>query len=78
MIVGGYSLDLYCENYLHNAPTFPDEAGHSFSEFPHQYTDELGSVCRRNARRAGWLLTRSGKAYCPKCTKRGPKAKAKA
>ena len=71
MIVGCYTLDLYCENL----GPWPDKHGHDFKEFPHQYTAELGSKCRKNAQRAGWKLTKDGRAYCPRCSgKLGPNA----
>lgn len=59
MIVGGYTLDLYCDR---ESPT------HLFQEFPHQYTGENGPACRRLARRHGWRLKRNGEAICPKCS----------
>jgi len=72
MIVGCYLLDLYCENYEDRGP-WPDKHGHKFRAFPVQYTDELGSRCRESARRAGWRLTKDGKAYCPLCSGKRPK-----
>ncbi len=63
MMAGCYSLDLYCDN----AGTFPDGI-HAFDEFPHQFTHELGSVCRARAKAAGWLFQRDGKTLCPKCS----------
>lgn len=63
MIVGCYTLDLYCDRQGKH----PDGI-HAFEEFPHQYTHEFGSVCRARARRAGWLLGRDGSALCPKCS----------
>jgi hypothetical protein len=58
MIVGCYSLHLYCDN---------EDVEHPYDEFPHTYTAELGSKCRNAARRDGWRLGRTGKAYCPLC-----------
>jgi hypothetical protein len=46
---------------------YTDDYGHEFGEFPHTYIDELGSVCRRNARREGWLLGKE-QELCPKCS----------
>lgn len=61
MRVDGYTLDLYCDN---------DSDHHRHNEFPHTYTDEHGSVCRKNARKEGWIIGRgNGKDYCPKCAK---------
>lgn len=58
MIIGCYALDLYCDSPKHDDYD---------NRNPVQYTDELGSKCRQAARRDGWILTRDGKAYCPKC-----------
>ena len=62
MIVGCYTLDLYCEE---------DGHPHEYNEFPHQYIHEFGSTCRRMARKDGWILDRQNcKAICPKCNPR--------
>jgi len=60
MWVGCYTLDLYCDL---------ESEHHEFKEFPHQYTDELGSRCRARARKDGWQLSRygNGLTVCPKC-----------
>ena len=58
MIVGSYTLDVYCD--------LENEA-HTHKEFPHEYTDEYGAKCRAKARKERWLLLRNGKAVCPKC-----------
>lgn len=70
MLAGCYSLDLYCDN--EDAKTVNHDAKaqrgeHRFNEFPSQYTAETGGECRRDARRAGWLFTRDGRHYCPRC-----------
>lgn len=65
MIAGCYSLDLYCEF---------DKRGddvHEYGEFPHVYTNEFGSKCRRNAKRDGWKLSNKSQAICPKCVALG-------
>lgn len=77
MWAGAYTLDLYCDNAegakLSNADPLRDEHGHRYNEFPHQYTDEMGSKCRTQARRAGWIIRKDGSAICPKCSgKRNP------
>jgi hypothetical protein len=56
---GCYSLDLYCDN---------KSSAHGWNEFPHQYTDEIGSVCRSDARKDGWVINRNGSSVCPKCS----------
>jgi hypothetical protein len=64
---GCYALDLYCDN---------TSGDHDFSEFPKQYTGELGTTCRANARKAGWIIRGDGSCICPKCSgkKTTPKA----
>lgn len=69
MIVGCYTLDLYCENDRQ----YPDGT-HDFYEFPHQYTGETHAECNRQARKQGWKLTRDKKAFCPKCSRRTKRA----
>ncbi len=78
VIVGGYILHLYCDNVgtLQEGKAI-DSLGHVFGEFPHEFSDEFGSVCRTQARQAGWRLGRDGKALCPKCSgKPAPSEKA--
>jgi hypothetical protein len=62
---GIYGLDLYCDNRPNNLAA-PDGI-HRYNEFPHQFTAELGSDCRAQAREAGWRLKPDGRAMCPKC-----------
>ena len=57
MVVGGYTLDLYCDN---------ESVEHPYDEFPHTFFSELGRTCRQEARKAGWTI-RKNKAYCPLC-----------
>lgn len=64
MIVQGYSLELYCDEVSED---------HEFNEFPHRYTGEKGSTCRRSAREDGWILHRDRHATCPKCSGKTPK-----
>lgn len=63
MIVGCYSVDLYCDN--EKCP-FIDMAN------PDVFTGETETQCLGDARRAGWQITRGKpherKAYCPKCS----------
>lgn len=66
MIVGGYALDLYCEN-----ATEPFDSVHPYQEFPHSYQHEYGCSARKRARRDGWRLNLiKGTAICPECTKK--------
>lgn len=70
MIVGCYSLDLYCDNPLE---TYFGQGAtpigfHGFDEFPHQFIAETGENCRQQARKRGWKLDlQNHKAYCPRC-----------
>lgn len=57
-VVGCYSMDLYCDG---------ENPAHTYKEFPHCYTAQLGSTCKKNARKAGWRFLKDGRAYCPKC-----------
>lgn len=70
MIVGCYTLDLYCDT-----PDCPNAtcryAGGGERAPPAQFTAEFGSVCRERARKRGWTLKRDGRAFCPDCTKAG-------
>ena len=72
MMVGCYSLDLYCDNEATRWADGSDEHGHAFGSFPWQYTDETGSACRARARAAGWKINiKTGAALCPQCAKKG-------
>jgi len=64
MLVGCYTLDLYCDN----ADCTDTRDG------PWQYCAETGATCRREARDAGWIIT-DEKQICPKCSgkKRKPR-----
>jgi len=67
MIVGCYTLDLYCDNkpahqYLWISDYMSD------GKFPVQFIGERGCDCRQQARKAGWKLMRDGRALCPRCT----------
>lgn len=62
---GIYTLDCYCDQVSPH---------HTFNEFPHEYTDELGARARAWARRDGWYLNwRTNRFLCPKCNPRSPK-----
>jgi hypothetical protein len=74
MIVGGYSLDLYCDIVEPMNGEVTDALGHRFDEFPHAFFAETGATARADARRKGWRLDRGqGLAMCPRCTKAGRK-----
>ena len=68
-IVGGYTLDLYCD--------YPDDNMSSTQRYYHRQEwtfthDESGAKARAAARRAGWkLYIDEGRALCPMCVKAG-------
>lgn len=67
MRAGCYTLDLYCDNR-----SDPEAKCHR-DPFPKVFLHERGAVCRRKARRAGWLLGRD-QDLCPKCSGKAPQA----
>lgn len=67
MVVGGYTLDLYCDC---------QSDAHKHGEFPHQFFGETYSGTSRQAKRQGWKITKDrSKAICPKCVSQGLKPK---
>jgi hypothetical protein len=59
---GIYTLDCYCDRGDWSVKP------HVWAEFPHQYTAELGTTCRKAARKDGWRLDyRNDLFLCPKC-----------
>lgn len=70
MIVGGYSLHLYCdvldESYQHRgSASFPGDGTGDFC-------GESGGNARQDARRAGWKFDlKGGRVICPSCLKAG-------
>lgn len=50
MIVGCYTLDLYCDNAdsLHT--------WHELNAMPHQFTGDTRQYCYRQARKKGWTI----------------------
>ena len=69
MIVGCYTIHLYCDDEKH------DERTHSrrgLQLFDFQFSGLTESECLRNARRGGWSVNRPrGLATCPICVKEG-------
>lgn len=62
MIVGCYSLALYCDG----PGCLVRREGDGV------FTAETGAECRREARKRGWRLNlRAGTALCPQCVKNG-------
>jgi hypothetical protein len=68
VIIGGYTLDLYCDSGASRHKNgWIDTGDIRRGRFPIQFVGEFGSQCRRAARSAGWLLKRDGRAVCPEC-----------
>lgn len=66
MIVGCYTLDVYCESPVkicqdQRSPVFRYKC---FGQF----TGQTERECRAKAKRAGWVL-RDGRVRCPPCAK---------
>jgi len=61
MIVGCYTLDLYCDN--DDCPHRRDKDG---GWHRCQYTGEFGAACRKEARKDGWTLDHK-RTLCPSC-----------
>ena len=58
MIVGCYSLDLYCDN----------EDAHIHEHYSFEATGRSRAQCLRAAKRAGWAVdSRKRTVRCPKC-----------
>jgi hypothetical protein len=63
-MVGGYTLDLYCDG--------GDECPYKYNE-PIQFYDDTFTQCVAKARRYGWFIDRKGegrecgRALCPSC-----------
>lgn len=66
MIVGGYSLDLYCDSLMH--PRFTNRLG--------QFSGADRSDCIKLAKEAGWLFHfRQRTVICPDCAKKAKRLK---
>lgn len=74
MIVGCYSLDLYCSG---DKKACPHRLRHHDGADA-QFTAEHSSTCRKEARTNGWWLTRDesglGVAFCRDCKKAARRA----
>lgn len=77
MIVGGYTLNLYCDcgrRSLDNDPSqrVPYQTpGHD--DKPGEYTGHTHNECVARARRDGWTFKQDGRVLSPWCKKNGGK-----
>ncbi len=72
MIIGCYSLDLYCDNHSRDKEIFNDAVGNKsvYHWKVWEYIAETGGRARQIARADGWKLNlQKGTAICPRCTK---------
>lgn len=76
MIVGGYSLHLYCDGDP-GCPTRLSSARASGmsteSRAPFEADASSGAKAEKIARRAGWTLRRDGSCLCPACSAKAPR-----
>ena len=72
MIVGCYSMHLYCDKSSIAPGEVYDDLGHIYHEFPHEFSGRTEAECKKSARERGWKFTGAGEAHCPKCTKANP------
>lgn len=64
-MASGYSLDLYCDIDTKDCTIHP------YNCFPHQFTGETFSECKRDAINRGWKFKRDGTHICPAHDKKG-------
>ncbi len=67
MIVGGYTLDLYCEGQVGPCQCRTYRDGGMMDMCFGQFTGETASECRRKARRAKWRFDKTETGYKPVC-----------
>lgn len=63
MIVGGYSLHLYCDDPLHQ-----ERHPHQVTSIDADIAERNETACLRVARIRGWRF-RQGKCFCPDCVR---------
>lgn len=72
MIVGGYTLDLYCRYGRTSAGSGASDIHHLKTPESAQFTGESFADCKKQAKRKGWrFVTRDGHkdTICPSCAK---------
>ena len=70
MMVGGYTLHLYCEN-----PICPHKYDPTWHPVEFGSMCETGGAARKEARRAGWRIRRGMPVLCPDCRAAKPPEK---
>lgn len=76
MIVGGYTLDLYCDDPKHHGFTL-DSGRHlvylsdgATIDLIDSFVGRTDRECRKQARETGWIFKRDREVVCPFCAKR--------
>lgn len=69
MIVSAYTIELYCDHPDHPRDLRRDAPSRAGFEISVDGRDCYAKA-RSAARKAGWRLTRSNEAICPKCNKK--------
>lgn len=72
MIVGGYTVRLYCdaekhEGYLSDYGCRVKVAPREFETVQNEFAGQNERECFAQARRVGWKLTRDRRTICPFC-----------
>ena len=67
VMVGGYTLDLYCDNP--KCKNHIDKKNLRY-DGPDQFTGETFSQCKRKAKKGGWVFSDDGTILCPRCAGR--------
>lgn len=75
MIVGGYTLELYCDNESVHPKGWLDAKSNqkAFGEFTADVANSY-SKARKAAKKAGWVLRRDGTCVCPYCVHKSSKS----
>ena len=74
MIVGAYTVDLYCDDPKHGEQaTFSSGVIHvrvsdtNWAPLSNQFSAQTERECLRQARQAGWIFKRNREVICPLC-----------
>jgi len=67
MVVGCYTLDLYCDGDPECRMRKPTHQGSP----PAQYSADTEGECKALARKIGWVFRRDGTVLCRRCRKKG-------
>lgn len=71
MIVGCYTLHLYCEAEAHDG--YMSDYGYhvktsgKYKTVTHEFSGRNERECLQQARKIGWRITKDRRAFCPYC-----------